>query len=104
MKATITRTSTGQAYSMTLENVTRVNSYTIPVSGPSTSTQVEVITELQNPAAVTTPATYTSVMVDGKTMGSFGDEVDHFGAQQGGVCAKTTTDGPTNLLTTTSRT
>lgn len=108
MTSSITAPEGSQNYTMTLRNVTRHWSRTVAVTGPDTGTQVEVITELHTPTALSTTITYDKVLVDGKPLADF-PAAQIMSGQYGGVCVNATVDDDSlitapQLATSKSRT
>lgn len=99
MAATISRRAGSQSYRLKLENKTRNWSRKLYLAGPSTGTQVEVITELHSPAAVTSTAQYDEVKVDGQPLLNYQDKLQLDNGKKGGVCVDTSTTSPTTLVT-----
>ncbi|MFI0982568.1 G1 family glutamic endopeptidase [Streptomyces sp. NPDC021093] len=99
MSAAISREAGSQDYLLKLTNRTRKWSRKVSLAGPPTSTQVQVITELHTPAAVTSTARYDAVEVDGRPLLSYRDTLKVTSRRTGGVCVDTSTPGPTTLVT-----
>ncbi len=98
MQSSITAPKNSQNYTMTLRDVTRNWTQTVYVTGPATGTQVEAVTELHTPSALTTTITYDRLLIDSRPLGAF-PNAEILPGQLGGVCVDTGLDGASTLVT-----